>query len=60
MLYNCPALAALDIQAQAGRMKFFSDLISTVPVMVLSYPRRYEVLPEVFSAVTEAVEATVT
>ena len=53
MLYNSPAIPALSIRTQLDRMKFFSDLISNVPVRVLSYPRRYEMIPEVLDTLTE-------
>ena len=55
VLYNCPAMAALDLRAQAQRMIFFADVIGHVPVSVLSYPRRYDRFPEVISALSEGV-----
>jgi hypothetical protein len=51
LLDNLPALAALDFAAQARRTAFLADLLETVPVRRLKYPKSYAELDSVLDAV---------
>lgn len=56
LLKNLPALAALDYSTQAIRTKFFGELLASVPVLLLRYPRRYDLLDDVLNVVLAEVE----
>ncbi|MFO0895997.1 MAG: hypothetical protein U0836_01095 [Pirellulales bacterium] len=56
LLENSPAVAALDFAAQAVRTGQFGDLLRTVPLRRLRYPRDYAALPSVLAAVEADAE----
>jgi len=56
LLENSPAVAALDFKAQAVRTAQFGDLLRSVPLRRIRYPRNYATLPSVLDALTADVE----